>query len=117
MWGFEGGDQRSRVDGHNGDDDAGQEDGRQLVDIFHAHKHQQGHQEEADRAVNTHVVQQGHPFAFSVLENGRLWSDVHLEETSLVSLYDKKMFGCRYLCLFTAKFKQTFGFCGSSRDN
>lgn len=85
---FEGRDQRSRVDGHDGDDDAGQEDGRQLVDIFNAHKHQQGHQQEADGAVNTHVVQHCRPFAFWVfcLENGRLWSDVHLEETCLVSL-------------------------------
>lgn len=84
MRGFEGGDQRSRVDGHDGDDDAGQEDGRQLVDIFHTHKNQQRHQEEADGAVNTHVVQHGCPFAFWVfgLENGCLWSDVHLEEAS-----------------------------------
>lgn len=56
MRGFESGDQRSCVDGHYGDDDAGQEDGRQFVDIFHAHKNQQGHQEKADGAVNTHVV-------------------------------------------------------------
>lgn len=97
---FEGRDQRSRVDGHDGDDDAGQEDGRQLVDIFNAHKNQQGHQKEADGAVNTHVVQHCCPFAFWVfgLENGRLRSDVHLEETCLVSLgifYSRMLFVCR----------------------
>lgn len=112
---FEGRDQRSRVDGHDGDDDAGQEDGRQLVDIFNAHKNQQGHQKEADGAVNTHVVQHCCPFAFWVfgLENGRLRSDVHLEETCLVSLgifYGRKLLVCR----FTADCKQTFWFGGSS---
>lgn len=78
---FEGGDQRSCVDGHDGDDDTGQEDGCQLVDIFHTHKNQQGHQQEADGAVNTHVVQHGRPFAFWVFghKNGCLWSNVHLE--------------------------------------
>lgn len=64
MWRFEGGDQRSDIDGDDGDDDAGQEDGGQFVDIFHPHKDQQGHQEETDGTVDPHVVQHGCPFTF-----------------------------------------------------
>lgn len=67
MWRFEGGDQRSDIDGNDGDDDAGQEDGGQFVDVLHAHKDQQGHQEETDGAVDPHVVQHGCPFASNVL--------------------------------------------------
>lgn len=67
IWRFEGGDQRSDIDGNDGDDDAGQEDGGQFVDVLHAHEDQQGHQEETDGAVDPHVVQHGRPFAFRVL--------------------------------------------------
>lgn len=45
IWRFEGGDQCSDVDGSDGDDDAGQEDGGQFVDVLHAHEDEQGHQE------------------------------------------------------------------------
>lgn len=56
IWRFERGDQRPDIDGDDGDDDAGQEDGGQFVDIFHTHKHQQRHKEETDGAVDPHVV-------------------------------------------------------------
>lgn len=79
---FEGRDQCADVDGHDGDDDAGQEDGGQFVDVLHTHKDQQGHQEEADGAVDPHVIQHGRPLAFRVLclKNGRLRGYVHLQE-------------------------------------
>lgn len=77
MWLFKGGDQRSYVDGNNWDDDAGQEDGRQFVDILDTHKDQQGHQEEADAAIDPHVVQHGSTFAF---KNGCIRYNVQLEE-------------------------------------
>lgn len=82
MWRAEGGDQGSDVDGEDGDDDTRQEDGGQLVDIFHAHKDQQTHQEKTDGAVDTHVVQQGRPFAVGLArdKDGCPGCDVHLEE-------------------------------------
>lgn len=94
MWRFEGGDQRSDVDGDDGDDDAGQEDGGQFVDVLHAHKDQQGHQEETDGAVDPHVVQHGCAFAFRVLglENGCLRCYVHLEEGGRGELSNVKIF-------------------------
>lgn len=82
LWRHEGGDQRSDVDGDDGDDDAGQEDGGQFVDVLHADENQQGHQEETDGAVDTHVVQHRRPFAFGLLrlKYGCFRCDVHLEE-------------------------------------
>lgn len=81
MWRFEGGHQRSDVDGNDGDDDASQEDGGQFVDVLHAHKHQQAHQEETDGAVDTHVVQHGRTFTFKPLgvKDGCVRCYVHLE--------------------------------------
>lgn len=82
QWWFESGDQCADIDGNNGDDDAGQEDGGQFVDVLHTHKDQQGHLEETDGAVDPHVIQHGRPFAFRVLclKNGCLRCYVHLEE-------------------------------------
>ena len=77
----EGGDQSPDVDGEDGDDDARQEDGCQLVDVLHAHKHQQGHEQEADGAVHPHVVEEGRALTLRRAgdEDGRLRSDVHLQ--------------------------------------
>lgn len=67
LWRLEGGDQCTHINGNNGDDDTGQENGCQLVDVLDANKDQQGHEEEADGAVNPHIVQHGCPFAFRVV--------------------------------------------------
>lgn len=40
-----GGDQSASVDGQDGQNDTGQEDGRQLVDILDAHKDQGGQEQ------------------------------------------------------------------------
>ena len=73
----EGRDQPADVDGNDGDNDAGQEDGCQLVHVLHAHKDQQWHQEETDAAVHPHVVQHGRP---AMCKNGSFRDDVQLEE-------------------------------------
>lgn len=77
VWLFEGRDQSSDVDGNNGDDDTGQEDGSQFVHIFNAHKDQQGHQDKTDASIDSHVVQQRYPIT---LKNSRLGYNVLLEE-------------------------------------
>lgn len=78
---FEGRDERSDVNGDDGNDDTGQEDGSQFVDVLHTNKDQQGHQEETDGAVDAHVVQHSCAFALGLLwfKNGRLWYDIHLK--------------------------------------
>lgn len=73
----EGGDKRSDVDGNNGDDDTGQEDGGQLVDVLHTDKDEERHQEETDAAVDPHVVQHGRSVT---CEDLRLRYDVLLED-------------------------------------
>lgn len=77
--------QRSDVDGQDGDDDAGQKDGGQLVDILHSDEDEQTHEQEADGAVDTHVVQHGCPFAVWAFggKDGRFGSHVHLGKQSL----------------------------------
>lgn len=67
MRGFEGRDKRSDVNGDDGDNDTGQEDGRQFVDVLYTDKDQQGHQKETDGAVDTHVVQHSCTFALGML--------------------------------------------------
>lgn len=64
---FEGRDKRSDVYGDDGDDDTGQEDGRQFVDVLDTNKDQQGHQEETDGAIDAHVVQHSCTFALGML--------------------------------------------------
>lgn len=78
MWLSEGRDQCADVDGKDGDDDTDQEEGGQFVYIFNAHKDQQGHQEETDGAIDSHVVQHGYPFSW---KNGCPRNNVHLEES------------------------------------
>lgn len=48
----------SRIDGEDGEDDTGQKDEGELVDVFHADEHHEGHEGEDDGAVHAHVVQQ-----------------------------------------------------------
>lgn len=64
---FEGRDKRSDVYGDDGDDDTGQEDGRQFVNVLDTNKDQQGHQEETYGAVDAHVVQHSCTFALRML--------------------------------------------------
>lgn len=73
----EGRDKSSDVDGNNGDDDTGQEDGSQFVHIFNAHKDQQGHQDETDASIDSHVVQHCYPFTW---KNSRRRYNVLLQE-------------------------------------
>ena len=71
------------VHGQDGEDDTGQEDQRQLVDILHPHEHHQGHEAEHDGAVHPHVVQEGRlglgPLQALDLKDGRLRHDVDLQ--------------------------------------
>lgn len=50
---------RAGIDGDDWDDDAGEEEGGQLVDVFDAHENHHGHETKADGAVDAHVVQHG----------------------------------------------------------
>lgn len=47
------------VDSQDGENDAGQKDQGQLVDVLDADKHHGGHGGQQDGAVHAHVVQQG----------------------------------------------------------
>lgn len=72
------------IDGQDGENDAGQEDQSQLIDVFDADKHHGGHGGEQDGAVHAHVVEQSRfrLCAFQALqgENGRLGYNVDLNE-------------------------------------
>lgn len=59
VWRLKNGLDDSGVNGQDRQNDAGQEDKRQLVDVLHANKDDHRHQCQAARAVNTHVVEQG----------------------------------------------------------
>lgn len=106
----ESGGERSDVDGNDGDDDTGQEDGGQLVDILHTDKDEQGHEEETDAAVDPHVVQQGRPAAF---KDFCLRNNVHLGDGggSAVNIranildYYQMIKECRQNCKHLAKTK------------
>lgn len=47
------------IDGDNGDNDTGEEKGRQLVDIFDSHKNHNSHKAQANGTIDSHVVQRG----------------------------------------------------------
>lgn len=56
---FDGGLDDAGVDSQDGENDAGQKDQSQLVDILHTHKHHRGHGGQQDGPIHPHVVQQG----------------------------------------------------------
>ena len=81
--GVDGGLDDPGVHGQDGEDDAGQEEQRQLVDVLDPHEHHQGHEAQHQGAVHPHVVQQGrlrlHPLQAFDLKDGRLRNDVDLQ--------------------------------------
>lgn len=83
--GVDGGLDDAGVHGQDGEDDAGQEDQRQLVDVLDADKHHGGHGGEQDGAVDAHVVEQRRlglgPLQPLQREDGRFGSDVDLMDT------------------------------------
>lgn len=58
-WRIDGGLDDTSVDGQDGENDTGQKNQGQLVDIFDADKHHRGHRGQQDGPVHAHVVQQG----------------------------------------------------------
>lgn len=58
-WRIDGGLDDTGVDGQDGENDTGQKNQGQLVDIFDADKHHRGHRGQQDGPVHAHVVQQG----------------------------------------------------------
>ena len=70
------------VDGEDGDDYTGEEEWGQLVDVLDTHKDHQGHQAEAERPVDPHVVQHGAVPAVGAggVEYGCLGEKVFLEQ-------------------------------------
>lgn len=68
------------VDGDDRDDDTGQEERGQLVDVFHPHKDHHGHEAETDGAVHPHVVEDGTvaPVVVAGVEDGCLGNQVFL---------------------------------------
>lgn len=107
---FEGRDERSNVYGDDGDNDTGQEDGRQFVDVLHTNKDQQGHEEETDGAVDTHVVQHSCAFALGMLgfKDGSLWYDIHLGRQTEAD--SEKVSGCHEISFMQGLHRDALAF-------
>lgn len=83
VWRVESAFDHSRINSQNGEDDAGEENQRQLVDILHADKHHQSHEGENDASIHTHVVEHC-SFSFGAVQAfhakySRVWSYVDLQ--------------------------------------
>jgi len=87
----DGGYDDADVDGQDGENDAGQKDEGQLVDILHADKHHRGHGDQKEGPVHAHVVQQGGLClgALQALEgkDGRLGTYVDLKQKVMILLF------------------------------
>lgn len=82
--GVDGGLDDSGVNGHDGEDDTGQEDQRQLVHISDPDKHHQHHEAQHDGAVHPHVVEESQLCLLALqaldLKDGCLGDDINLKE-------------------------------------
>lgn len=82
--GVDGGLDDPSINSQDGEDDAGQEDQRQLVNIFHPHKHHQCHEAQHNGAVHPHVVEESRfrlrPLQALDLKDGCLRNDINLKE-------------------------------------
>lgn len=73
----------SSINSQDGEDDTGQEDQCQLVDIFDAHKHHHCHEAQDNGTIHPHVVEESRlslrPLQALNLENGCLRNDINLK--------------------------------------
>lgn len=82
--GFNGSLDDSSVNGYDREDDAGQEDQCQLVNIFDPHKHHEWHEAQYDSAIHSHVVEEScfcfWPLEALDLKDGCLRNNIDLKE-------------------------------------
>lgn len=95
--GFKGRLDDPSIDSQDGQNDAGQEDQSQLVDIFDPHKHHRGHETEHNGAIHAHVVQHRclhiSPLQTLHLKNGCLGEDVDLEKGKMEGEREREVEG------------------------
>lgn len=86
-WGIDGGLDDAGVDGQDGENDAGQKNQGQLVDVLDTDKHHRGHRGQQDGPVHAHVVQQSGlrlgPLQALQRKDGRFGHNVDLKRETL----------------------------------